>query len=518
MKKNELVASLSLGGHVLRTVSKHHLSEGARAGCPTAAQLLRLSVLVTAATFIGCVGDECPEGLICLVGSGGETTGGAPGTGGFGGAGGVVASGGLGGEGAAGGAGGAGASGGTGGAGSVTLIQLKTADGEPAIAVDLTVNGVDGTLIEHVLSDTSGSANVVIPAGGSVTAFHTIMSSSNRGPYRTMTTMVPDGPEVPEVRFTLQSFTELIEDESMTIQLAFPPKAGATYQIRTPCANYVTSVNSFTGPLPRCYDIATYDVWVTALVNGQPVDYALLEDQPYVLNSLVAHSLSWSNATLVPTALTANNIPVSGARLGLNTTIDLSADAGHWTPWSDSVDVMAPANTEIAQLLQFAAPNARHCRRMWLELDQMAPEYEALGFVDCAPQVSSAASTWDTSRLTRYQTLATTDLDESAEPFVVWPGDSGDILSIDHLWYRSTATGRWTVVRSPSDVAMAPVPFPQLPSSLDDYRFVSGVDTLGEVTVAHTDDLDVVGLLDAYPPSFAPVGISFEFSNYTTYP
>jgi hypothetical protein len=402
----------------------------------------------------------------------------------------------------------------------VTLIQVKTADGEPAIAVDLTVNGVDGTLIEHVLSDTSGSANVVIPAGGSVTAFHTIMSSSDGGPYpyRTMTTMVPDGPEVPEVRFTLQSFTELIEDESMTIQLAFPPKAGATYQIRTPCANYVTSVNSFTGPLPRCYDIATYDVWVTALVNGQPVDYALLEDQPYVLNSLVAHSLTWSNATLVPTTLTANNIPVSGARLGLNTTIDLLVDTGRWTPWSDSIDVMAPANTETAQLLQFAAPNARHCRRMWLELNQMAPEYEALGFVDCAPQVSSADSTWDTSRLTRYQTLATTDLDVSAEPFVVWPGESGDMLSIDHLWNRSTAAGRWTVVRSPSDVAIAPVPFPQLPSSLDDYRFVSGVDTLGEVTVAHTDDLDVVGLLEAYPPSFAPDSLSFEFSNYTTYP
>jgi hypothetical protein len=92
------------------------------------------------------------------------------------------------------------------------------------------------------------------------------------------------------------------------------------------------------------------------------------------------------------------------------------------------------------------------------------------------------------------------------------------MLSIDHLWNRSTAAGRWTVVRSPSEVAIAPVPFPQLPSSLDDYRFVSGVDTLGEVTVAHTDDLDVVGLLEAYPPSFAPDSLSFEFSNYTTYP
>lgn len=393
-----------------------------------------------------------------------------------------------------------------------TVVTVMTWEGRPAIAFDVISNDADAGLIDHQVTASDGTAELVIPAGGTVSVLFSKRGASG-GAYleRSIETIAFDGEAPGEVRVDVDLWTPSSgATETMGLSISYPPKPGASaYRVKTQCLNVGTSSTTYTSSnVPGCTSDGLYDVLVLALgASGEFLDYATLSDQSFVADGDKSHVLSWANESVSVIPFEVTSIPAAALSLEISSTA--VAYHGGWAILaSQSREVSNPGSQYSGALGHLLGFGDRHCDHAIVTLGMAASApSSALYRFRCGPTENVSAFEWDASRLARFEVAAPTLSPLTLHWVETWPGEPGDVLSVGQSWRGGDERTTWVIHQRPMS---GEARLPTLPSSLAEFSY-SSADTLDTMDSYHSDFAGANGFDDMVAMGIVGLGERLEY-------
>lgn len=386
--------------------------------------------------------------------------------------------------------------GGGGGAGGGEIEPLNTEVvftdylGERHAAAQVLVSNADGSVAFQGETDASGELAVTIPGGGSVSAFLTfsVWLQGQEFVVKQMTSAFPG--EAKPSRIALSAGFSLESEPGggmMVVGLTYPMRIGAAdYQAKTNCFSVTSTDLSGGAGMVECTNDGLYDAVIAARdAAGTLLDYAVLEDLPFIDNDKVFHPMTWGG-----TAGELGNIPYNVANLSNDTqSVRVSSIATrdtHGAPikLEQVFQQDYPTSDEIAGSITHAVGfGSSHCTDITVERSQTRV-YAGR----CSPTPDLTPFTIDASRLAGFLVVG-------GEPptTVSWneglPGELGDMmLASASDAATDTMPGKgWTALVGPGVMS---VTRPDLPPGLEDYAVVTGTKSIANVDRAGVDGFE----------------------------
>lgn len=383
------------------------------------------------------------------------------------------------------GTGGAGGSGG--GAHSVTVLVTDVA-GEP-ISTDVIVNAADGAVLTEAQTDASGQVVVEIPAGGSVSAYHS--STIYEGQSEVVLNMGQTafiGDAAPTTIVLVPSSEGEVEPAAATMNvqtLCGPKENTGSYELITSCSMTTSASANITTTVPGCTNDGLYDLVLVARgFSGELRDYRIHDDQPFSANGTSTHNLFWPGSSVANVPYNLSNLPPSASTVSVLST---STKKTHGTPMTLQAIVSHPnPSADITgSVTQATAFGTEHCL---LASVQASGEWRNKKRCRATPDLSPLQ--FNVSRLAVFESAS------AAAPAIGWDvateGELGDelelVVSEQQGNVRTVWSGRVAPVLSAGQVVR-----PDVPANLN--QFLTSQTVAG--SVLHKDIAGVSSFAEA---------------------